>query len=274
MLLLNTLLFVAATAQASRLTLLAPRAVQLDSTGAGIHAAPISLDHKADAPFRVGPTDSLKITFQIIEEDGGRGVQPLQTFLRFYDAESGEEGIQPVRVTPGGKAKFELNMAKPPLSIPPTGDAPLQVSLIIGSPKHVPLRLELFDMYLPASHPPPVHPDEASFHPLPLIEHTFRSEQKVPPRPISALFAALAVSPWVVLIALWSQLSIRLPHLFSLSILPFTLTLGAFEALLFWYWIDLKLGQVLLYGGILGVITLFTGKNALATIGESRVGRK
>lgn len=50
----------------------------------------------------------LKFTFQVAESEGGKGVQPHQTFLRFYDEVSGEEGVQPVRVTPGGKAKFEL----------------------------------------------------------------------------------------------------------------------------------------------------------------------
>lgn len=182
-------------------------------------------------------------------------------------------------------------MAKPPLSLPPTASAPLKVTLIVGSVNHDPLKVELFDLYIPASHPPPAHPDEASFHPLPAIQHTFRPEQRLPPKPVSALFAALALAPWVVLLGLvslhrimltrclnfapqWTEISPRVPYLFSPSILPFTLTLGAFEGLLFWYWVDLKLGQVLLYGGILGVITTFTGKTALASIGERRIGRK
>ena len=62
---------------------------------------------KVPAPLQLGPTDKLKLTFQIVDEDG-KGVQPHQTFLRFYDEVTGEEGIQPVKVTPGGKAKFEL----------------------------------------------------------------------------------------------------------------------------------------------------------------------
>ena len=33
--------------------------------------------------------------------------------------------------------------------------------------------------------------------------------------------------------------------------LPFILTLGASEGLLFWYWIALQLGDVLFYGAIL-----------------------
>lgn len=56
----------------------------------------------------LGPSDTLKLTFQVTETEQDNGVQPHQTFLRFYDSVSGEEGIQPVRVTPGGKAKFEL----------------------------------------------------------------------------------------------------------------------------------------------------------------------
>ncbi len=49
----------------------------------------------------------LKLTFQVVDEEG-KGVQPHQTFLRLYDPVSGEEGVQPVKVTAGGKAKFEL----------------------------------------------------------------------------------------------------------------------------------------------------------------------
>jgi oligosaccharyltransferase complex subunit delta (ribophorin II) len=94
------------------------------------------------------------------------------------------------------------NMAKPPLSIPPTTTSPLTVTLIIGSPKHSPLKIDLFDLTLPESHPAAQHPDEASFHPLPMIEHTFRAPQKLPPRPISALFAGVTLAPWAVLLAL------------------------------------------------------------------------
>lgn len=93
-------------------------------------------------------------------------------------------------------------MAKPPLYLPPTTDTPLQVSLLIGSPTHSPLSLTLFDLKVPASLPPPVHPDEASFSPLPEIHHTFRPAQKLPPRPISAIFSAVVLSPWLILLGL------------------------------------------------------------------------
>jgi oligosaccharyltransferase complex subunit delta (ribophorin II) len=56
--------------------------------------------------------------------------------------------------------------------------------------------------------------------------------------------------------------------------LSFTVVLGAFEGLLFWYWIDLKLGQVLLYGGVLGIVAVFAGNYALSTIWERRLSKK
>ncbi|KAJ7932590.1 oligosaccharyl transferase delta subunit [Mycena leptocephala] len=260
MLLLSSLLVLAATARASVLTLQSPRVTTYDSTGAGIRTEVLKLTEKPLHPMAVGPTDSLKLTFQVVEENGGKG--------------TGEEGIQPLRVTPAGKSKFELNMAKPPLSIPPTTTSPLTVTLIIGSPKHSPLKIDLFDLTLPESHPAAQHPDEASFHPLPMIEHTFRAPQKLPPRPISALFAGVTLAPWAVLLALWGQVFPGVPYLFSPSILPFIASLGAFEVLLVWYWVELKLGHVLLYGGVLSVVTLFTGKTALASMGARRVGHK
>ncbi|KAK0203838.1 oligosaccharyl transferase delta subunit [Desarmillaria ectypa] len=266
-----SLLLLSAAANASILTLQSPRFAVTSSSGSQLRSEPISLAHKAPEPVTLSPTDTLKITFQTVDADSGKGVQPQQTFLRFYDEESGEEGIQPVRVTSGGKAKFELNMAKVPPSLPATSQAPLKVSLIIGTPKYSPLKISLFDLFVPASHPITPHPDEASFHSLPFIEHTFRPEPAQPPKPVSAFFACLVLSPWVVLLGLWAQISPRVPRLFSAKILPFTATLGAFEILLLWYWVDLKLGDVLLYGGVLGVFMIFTGKYALVSISERRL---
>ena len=68
----------------------------------------ISLAHKISTPVQLLGKETLKFTFQVVDKDSGKGVQPHQTFLRFYDEKTNEEGIQPVRVTPGGKAKFEL----------------------------------------------------------------------------------------------------------------------------------------------------------------------
>ena len=187
----------------------------------------LSLAHKPTTSVKLGHTDVLKLTFKVAQKENEEGIQPHQTFLRFYDETTGEEGIQPIKVTPAGKAKFELvcfrtyhlmsrliypqNMARPPSSLPPSADAPLKVSLLLGSFVHDPAKFELFDLVVPPSQPAPQHPDEVLFHPLPEIQHQFRPEQKLPPSFISAVFAALVVGPWAVLLGLvcaHSQLNI------------------------------------------------------------------
>ncbi|EKM76800.1 hypothetical protein AGABI1DRAFT_78257 [Agaricus bisporus var. burnettii JB137-S8] len=268
-----SLLLLVASVHAKILTLQSPRFVVLDSQGQQSRSEPISLTQKSRNPVFLNATDTLKVTFQVVDKESGEGTQPHQTFLRFYDATTDEEGIQPIRVTQGGKAKLELNMARPPLSLPPTGDVPLQVMLYIGQPNFSPIAVELFDLHVPHSQPPPAHPDEASFHLLPEIHHIFRPDQKLPYKLVSAVFSGLVIAPWFLLVGLWSQVSPRLTHLFSPNVLPFILSLGAYEFLVFYYWVDLKLGQVLLCGGVLAIINLFTGKHALSSIAKRRLNK-
>lgn len=55
---------------------------------------------------------------------------------------------------------------------------------------------------------------------------------------------------------------------FEPTTLSFIASLTAMEGLLFWYWVDLKLGQVLAYGAVVGLITTITGKKALEARGK------
>ena len=100
-------------------------------------------------------------------------------------------------------------MARPLSSLPPTSATPIRVSLILGSfkPSLTPATVRLFDLKLPPSQPAPTHPEEASFHALPEIQHTFRPEQKLPNSVVSALGAFVVLGPWVLL-AVMASLSI------------------------------------------------------------------
>ncbi|KAF9262185.1 oligosaccharyl transferase delta subunit [Marasmius fiardii PR-910] len=274
---LPVLLLAVSSVQASKtLTLQSPRVVISASDGSQLRSEPLSVSQKLSSSLSLEQTDVLKLSFQVVDKESGNGVQPQQTFLRFYDANTTEEGIQPLRISTSGKVKFELNMAKPPSSLPPTFATPLQVTLLLGNSQYKPLKINLFDLHVPPSYPVAEHPDEALYRKRPDIQHTFRPEPKTPPKVMSAVFAGLVGGlPWVLLIGLWSQLTnFRLTHLLSPHVIPFTLTLGAFEVLLFQYWVGLKLGEVLLYGAVLGVVTLFTGKHALSNIAERRTSGK
>ncbi|KAH9985505.1 Oligosaccharyltransferase subunit Ribophorin II-domain-containing protein [Russula vinacea] len=267
--LFSTLLCFIVAVHAAQLTVRSPRLTVFGPDGNQLNSKELSLTKRPN-PVTLGPSDTLKLTFQVTEEATENGVQPHQTFLRFFDSTTGEEGIQPVKIAPSGKAKFELNMAKPPSSLPPSGAAPLHVSLLLGSFVHTPVTFDLFDLHVPPSAPAPVHPEEVFYQTRPEIVHTFHPEQKLPPSPISAFFAALVLAPWAVLLVLWGAVRPGVPHLFSISILSFVLSLALIEGLLFWYWIELRLGQILLYGSGAATLAVLTGKQALAGIAKRR----
>ncbi|KAH9027046.1 hypothetical protein EDB84DRAFT_316564 [Lactarius hengduanensis] len=88
-------------------------------------------------------------------------------------------------------------------TLPPSGTAPLRVSLLLGSFVHGPAALDLFDLHVPppASESAPVHPDESFYHLRPELAHTFRPEPKLPPRPVGR--------------SLWSGACIRTPSLYG-----------------------------------------------------------
>ncbi|KAJ3715069.1 oligosaccharyl transferase delta subunit [Lentinula raphanica] len=269
------LLLLAAVAQAAKLSADSVKYSIISAKGEPSTKSIVPTEKPSSEVVTLSNDQTLKLSFQVVDKASGKGVQPQQAFLRFYDEQSGEEGIQPVRVTSSGKAKFDLSMAKPPSSLPPTSNAPLHVTLLLGSTSYSPQKLELFKLHVPVSHPAPVHPDEAKYHVLPQLAHTFRPDPKLPPRAISALFTGLVlIVPWSILLVLWLTVSPQVPHLFSPNIIPFTASLGAFEFLLYRYWVDLKLGDVLAYGSVLGVITVFTGRHALANIADRRLGRQ
>lgn len=52
--------------------------------------------------------ETLKLTFTVLNDVDSQTVQPHQTFLRFHDDITDEEGIVPVKVSKDGKAKFSM----------------------------------------------------------------------------------------------------------------------------------------------------------------------
>jgi len=258
---------------AAELTLKAPKlTVEYADSRDPLHQK-LSIDKPLAKPVELESNDVLTLHFQIVTKDTDDGAQPQQAFLRLYDTQSQEEGIIPLRVTSLGKVKFQLNMAKPPTSLPPSGSNPLKASLIIGSYVHTPVTWELFDLQLPASLPAAAVPEEASYYPLPTLSHTFRPDHKAPPRVISAFFSLLVLSPWLGLVVLLTQLPQRLPNILNPSVLPFIALLASFEVLFFKYWVDMKIGQVLLYTSGLGLVTLAAGKRALTALSNQRLGK-
>ncbi|KAF8257601.1 Oligosaccharyltransferase subunit Ribophorin II-domain-containing protein [Lactarius quietus] len=266
--LFSVFFYLIAAAHAGQLSLQSPKLTVSGPNGAKLRSEGISLQKLPD-PVVLGASDTLKLTFQVTEQSIDTACNRTRPSY-VSSIHNWRRGIQPIKVAPSGKAKFELNMAKPPSSLPPSGEAPLHVSLLLGSFVHGPATLDLFDLHIPPSAPAPVHQDEQFYHLRPELAHTFRPDPKLPPRFVSAFFAALVLAPWVVLLGLWGAVKPSVPHLFSPSILPFVLSLALIEGLLLWYWVELRLGHILLYGSGAATLAVLTGKQALVRIAARR----
>ena len=157
--------------------------------------------HGADDRQRRPTTPNLPAFLRL--NHGRRGHPARQSHaFRKGEIRTGAPFFTRVYIPHGPLIFRSQNMAKPPTSLPPSGAAPLHVSLLLGSFVHSPATLDLFDLHIPPSAPAPVHPDEQIYHPRPELAHTFRPDPKLPPRIISAFFTALVVAPWVVLLGL------------------------------------------------------------------------
>jgi oligosaccharyltransferase complex subunit delta (ribophorin II) len=66
------------------------------------------LQTKLDPHVILGPSETLRISFTVLDKDSGKGVIPHQTFLRLYDPVTHEEGVHPIKVSAGGKGKIDI----------------------------------------------------------------------------------------------------------------------------------------------------------------------
>jgi len=113
------------------------------------------------------------------------------------------------------------------------------------------------------------------FHWKPEIRHKFREAERMPPTTISAAFSLLCLAPWLLLLALWTQLRVNVDGLSSSTQTTFgagfILSLAGIAFLYYLYWTRLTLLPTLAYLLALGVVAAVTGRKALSEIAQIRV---
>jgi len=68
----------------------------------------LSTETKLEPHVTLGPSQTLRISFTVLDKNSGKGVVPHQTFLRLYDSATHEEGVHPIKVNAGGKGKIDI----------------------------------------------------------------------------------------------------------------------------------------------------------------------
>lgn len=178
------------------------------------------------------------------------------------------------------------------------------VEIIIGDATLKPLRWTLgtFRITFPtveeAAKPSP-------FDPLPLFDYVFRPPEPRPPFVVSLFFTALALAPWVGLLAIvrppvpppsrasaaaadlpawgpsphgsrlqWGRLGVNVknfpPKGAGTAAIVFHASVAGMFAVLFWYWVGTTIFQALAYLSVLAVIAVFSGRTTLSAIALQR----
>ncbi|KAK4047732.1 hypothetical protein OIV83_005240 [Microbotryomycetes sp. JL201] len=249
-----------------------------------------ALDHR-----QLQPGDSLRLTFAVTQghsdetgEGAAKTAQPQQAVV-LWQAQSPHERGQPgrdhqsvVKVRKGGKAKWELEIARAPADVLSISRGPISLTLLVGSPDEAEaVRVALGTVTLPSSlalpHPYPAIDklpkswEAERYLKMPELQHTFRPQERRI-SPVIALGGTLVVlAPWIVFFAILLQLGSLDTSLLSLNIIAFLCIFCVFEGLIFIYWTSLKLLPTLPYFSLLSVVTAVTGRRALGDLRARRL---
>ncbi|ORX39566.1 Oligosaccharyltransferase subunit Ribophorin II-domain-containing protein [Kockovaella imperatae] len=244
----------------------------------GLHDAtyPLEPPTSLSQPIVLSEGSTLKLTFNSVDKASGNAVFPQQAHLLFEDSKGGEDVTLPVSVKSNGRASWTFNTAKPISALTHT-HGPLHLTLLLSAlDSHTPLHYPIGELQLPSSilkaplrrrHDLPPRQGEPAFQPQQELFHTFNQGEKSVGFIKSALGTGVVLSPWGVLLGLYSQISPKLDYKTPpSSAYLFLVSLAALEALIFVYWVGLRLYQLLPMFILLALVSAYTGKVALKAL--------
>ncbi|KAG0216863.1 Dolichyl-diphosphooligosaccharide--protein glycosyltransferase subunit Swp1 [Mortierella sp. GBAus27b] len=240
-------------------------------------------EHKLEYPYEVkdlsaDPTDSLKFSFKLENSE-----RPHQAMVLFQSQDEYKDEIMVAApVKSSGKGRFELNFARADRKFRYDTRSYSMTLLIGGFKVAEPFKYTLGYIEVKGSTSnPATRPKRVEYKARPEIHHQFRPDQKLIDQNISGAFTILVLTPFAVLLVLWSQLAIRFEPLIALFSRPLDLitslvffgSLAGIEYVLYLYWSHVTLFPVLQYLGVLSIVAFLSGRAALSTIQKRRLQR-
>ncbi|OCF55526.1 oligosaccharyltransferase complex subunit delta (ribophorin II) [Kwoniella mangroviensis CBS 10435] len=232
------------------------------------------------SPITLTEGSTFKLSFSVIDTASGESVYPQQAHLLFEDPKGGDVTL-PVSVKSNGKAQITINTAKPHPALLTTHGS-FHLTLLLSSLDSLePLAYPLGQLSLPPSilkpiprkrHDLPPRQGEPAFQPQQEIFHTFKEDPKTVGWTLSIIGTVITLAPWTILLGLLGKISPSLNFQTPpVSSYIFLLVLGALEALIFVYWLRLKLYHLLPAFLGLSVIATYTGIVALRELRARRL---
>nr|XP_005990458.2 PREDICTED: dolichyl-diphosphooligosaccharide--protein glycosyltransferase subunit 2 isoform X2 [Latimeria chalumnae] len=231
---------------------------------------------KAKGTFTVDGHQNFALTFQLVDVNMGVELTPHQAFIRLYNQKTKQEVIFVAEPDSKNIYKFELDASERKSEFD-SASGTYSLFLIIGDATlENPILWNVADVVLkfPEDEGASTIVSKNLFTPKPEIQHLFREPEKRPPTIVSDTFTALVIAPLLLLLILWIKLGANIYNFsFAPSTIIFHLGHAAMLGLMYVYWTQLNMFQMLKYLALLGSITFLAGNRMLAQKAVKRTGK-
>ncbi|KHJ35889.1 putative oligosaccharyltransferase subunit ribophorin ii [Erysiphe necator] len=230
-------------------------------------------------PVKLTAADTLKITLTAVED--GITKRPHQAMLLLRDQDTGLEVPFSFSMMANGKGKVEFTQKNFPMQLN-ISSQPLRATLLLASfGSSQAFSNHVFNLDVKrdsqAVNAAPRYEKPLRYGKLEGIDHIFKPEPKSGPIIISIIFLVAVAGSLPVLLSSWVYLGANLSHLpQAIRAAPiahtlFFVSILAMEFILFLYYYNWTLFQVLPVAGIISLIAIPSGPKALSEVQSRRL---
>ncbi|XP_065651627.1 dolichyl-diphosphooligosaccharide--protein glycosyltransferase subunit 2 isoform X3 [Hydra vulgaris] len=237
------------------------------------HESQLVYPNKLSSVLEADYHQTLLIKFNLKEINSGQSVVVHQAFVRLVHELTGQEIFFVSEPDSADNYKFTLDVGATAKDSFNNLSGKYKMSLIVGdSTVQVPICWSMGEIVLNfAGQPKKSKRQERIVSPKPVIEHMFRVPETRPPAVVSSAFTVLALSPFLVMFAMWYKVGANLSNFqFSFPALLFHVGLAGVFALYYMFWLQLNMFQTLKGLAIVGGLTFLGGNRLLANMAASK----
>jgi len=228
-------------------------------------------------PVPLSNLDTLKVI--LTTTDNGKAKRPHQAFVVLKEQETGLEAPFPLTVKETGRAVAQISQKDLPVQFL-LSTQPLKASIVVGSfGSSQGLDVHVFEVRVVADPAvaAPTYEAPLRYGKKEEIHHIFRADPQSPPKAISLVFVLAVLATVPALFLGWIALGANANHLSkALSAAPlshgsFFGSIVAMELVFYKYYTSWNLFQTLPVIGIVGVVTILSGRKALGEVQSRRL---
>uniref|UniRef100_A0A1B0CEI4 Dolichyl-diphosphooligosaccharide--protein glycosyltransferase subunit 2 n=1 Tax=Lutzomyia longipalpis TaxID=7200 RepID=A0A1B0CEI4_LUTLO len=236
----------------------------------------VTYPDKLSSSLSADSQQKVVMKVSLVDEVSGKPISVHQAFVRFENAQTGEEIVFVAEQDTSKAYKFDMDVGARSSDFSHTSGK-YQMELIVGDASlSNSFRWHVANINLKFPQDgSPAAAQESVYKPKKEIVHQFRAPEKRPARFVSDLFTGICCIPLLILFILWIRLRVNISNFpFSLSAIGFHVGLGAILFLFFVFWVQLDMFTTIRYLLPLALFTFLCGNRLLRSLAAKRTAHE